>query len=76
MNWRCTDDNERRMTATNDNGPKISPRRPHYGGHTMLFSRPYEQSRLCCNVTSVWRLSVVCNVCISAKRYFLELKLL
>ena len=42
----------------------------------MIFSRSYERSRLCCNATSVWRQSVVCNVCIVAKRCILEQRLL
>jgi len=39
-----------------------------------IFSRSYERLRLWCNVTSVWRQSVVCSsvickLCIVAKRY-------
>jgi len=40
---------------------------------TLLFYyRRYQRSRLCYNVASVYRLSVVCDVCIVAKRCVLD----
>jgi len=44
---------------------------------TLLFYyRRYQRSRLCYNVASVYLLSVVCDVCIVAKRCVLDQKLL
>ena len=42
------------------------------GLNILVFSRPYKRSRLWYNVSSVCLSSVVCNVCIVAKRYVVQ----
>ena len=84
--WRSQTMTTTATTATNDNGPKISQWHGHmedYDSHKHWFLADRTNGRAYAELLrpSAWRqsvvyLSVVCNVCIVAKRCVLEQKLL